>query len=153
MTTSFNGSCNQLWKERHEQCITDEILLCLDILSIYINDIAQRLKGIKRNPDRKYNIETACFHMNPKYRNDCCHTVMQKIEILKENQNPQIGQNSCKQHCLTSSLLFSRKHINSQSTQICNHCRRQNQQCILRIPSHVKIVAGKQKPYLPCLFG
>ncbi len=65
VSRALNRPCNQLRKERNEQGVSKEIPLYSDLALIYINRIAQCLKNIERNPDRKQKVKMRELNSKP----------------------------------------------------------------------------------------
>jgi hypothetical protein len=54
---SLNRACDKLGKKRNKGRVFSEMTLSLYAAPVHINDIAERLKRIKRNSDRQKQIQ------------------------------------------------------------------------------------------------
>ena len=109
---------------------------------VHINDIANFLEGVEGNPNRQKDVEVWHIERNAKIGQDCAGAGVNEIEILEGKQNAeQDPQTNPKDHFLLPHALCvidpKRRHIGDAS-------RDDHQNGVLRLPAHVKVVAGDQ---------
>ena len=89
IVVAYDRACNQLREHGDVQRQRKQIVLRRNLSAVYVNDVAERLKGIKRDADRHDN---AC-HRNTQSKQTVRRT-NEEIQILEYTQQAQIGDNA-----------------------------------------------------------
>ena len=115
---TFYRASHQLRKKRNKQGIPQQIFLRLRLPSVDVDQIPQRLEGIKGYPHRQQKTERIINHCQMKHLQYFVQIIQEKPEILKEKQNSQVTQKTARQNpFLCSAPLGFRKQ---QSAKPCN---------------------------------
>ena len=81
IVVAYDRACNQLRKHGNVQRQRKRVVLRRNLPAVYVNDVAERLKGVKRDADRHDN---AC-HRNTQSKQTVRRT-NEEIQILEHTQ-------------------------------------------------------------------
>ena len=89
IVVAYDRACNQLREHGDVQRQRKQIVLRRNLSAVYVNDVAERLKRVKRNADRHDDIR----HRNTQSEQAVCRAD-EEIQILEYTQQAQIGDNT-----------------------------------------------------------
>ena len=90
MVGSFNRPGYKQWKKTDEDCIGDEVFLRGLLTSVNIEYVGHPVESVKRNTDRKYEIEQMGIAIESNRIKHCLEFVCKKIIVFKNGQDAQI---------------------------------------------------------------
>src|SRR5215211_2970461 len=98
------------------------------------------MEGVKRNPDRKQNVQMRRLVNDPNSREQPLEILEQKVPIFEKPEHAQIHANARYEPAPSCMLIFGSGHLTAKPEI---HRRGPEQQCgKWRIPSAIKNVAG-----------
>ena len=86
---TYNRACDQLREHGDVQRQRKQIVLRRNLSAVYVNDVAERLKRVKRDADRHDNVR----HRNAQSE-QAVRRADEEIQILEHTQQAQIGDNA-----------------------------------------------------------
>ena len=137
---------NQLGEKADIQRIIAQMPFCRQVASIDINNIAQRLKGIKADPHRKHQLECRKREGKSRKAQQAAQAFGGKIIIFEEKQHREAEPHPNADNHPTGCL--SPEPAEDEARRPADQNREEDQQDQLRIPAHIKIKA-EDKQYRP----
>ena len=89
IVVAYDRACNQLREHGDVQRQRKQIVLRRNLSAVYVNDVAERLKRVKRDADRHDNVR----HRNAQSE-QAVRRADEEIQILEYTQQAQIGDNT-----------------------------------------------------------
>jgi len=148
---ALDGARDELREEGDKERLAEKITLRRDAAAIDVRRVAERLERVKRDADRQNDIELRLQDGEAKMLKQRVHVVQRKIKVFEEEQN---GEICAETHRHAPALApHGGGPFDEQAGGIGDGRGGQHQKGILRVPAHVKIVAGRQQPKITVFFG
>src|SRR4029077_1118920 len=109
---------------------------------VHVDDIANFLERVEGNPDRQKDVEVRQIERDAKIGQSSAGARVNKIEILEGKKDAeQNRQTNPKDQLLLLRIL---RLIDPKRRDVGDRGRNDHQNGVLRLPAHVKVVAGDQ---------
>ena len=133
LSESHNRSGDQLRKQRHVTGKLKEIARRFDGATIAVDDVGDRMKGIKGNADRQNDIQMLRMSVDAQPRKQPAQVFECEVGVFEESKQRKIDRNWKDQ----AQLLHPRVVFPTQKTQsriVANQGRKQHQKAEFVIP-------------------
>ena len=143
--------CHQLRIKADKERVGNQVFLRRDVLSVDVNRIAERLKGVKADSHRQRVVEQRQQQPVLGERREIFHKeiVVFKKEEYREVREDRPGQHPAAQ--LVFPLFLKKGH--QQRGEIGDEDRKTDQKDVFGLPAHIEIKAGGQKKQVAHPFG
>ena len=140
---ALDGAGDKLREEGNEQRVIAEMPLGFDGAAVHVDDIAECLEGVERDTHGQDEVEEIVVHRQTEQTQKTRHRAGEEVEVFIEKQYAEAGGQGDHEICPAQLRVFRARH--EEACRVGYRRREGNEIHEIRIPAHVKIVAGGEE--------